>query len=104
MSIPKSVQELLDKKAEQDNTIDLNAYGNGLLDMYEALHQASATSGNITREALLKAFCAGSEFEIGEQESWASYNKFTGKQNPNNELNFDQWYDKNYRLMIKIMI
>lgn len=37
MEIPKIVQELLDKKAEMSNTIDLDAYANGLLDMYQAL-------------------------------------------------------------------
>ena len=37
MEIPKIVQELLDKKAEMSNTVDLDAYANGLLDMYQAL-------------------------------------------------------------------
>jgi hypothetical protein len=37
MEIPKIVQELLDKKAEMSNTVDLDAYANGLLDMYHAL-------------------------------------------------------------------
>jgi hypothetical protein len=32
--IPNIVQELLDKKAKEDNTIDLNAYGNGLIDLF----------------------------------------------------------------------
>jgi hypothetical protein len=34
METPELVQELLDKKAAEDNTIDLNAYAHGLLDMY----------------------------------------------------------------------
>lgn len=37
MEIPKIVQELLDKKSEMSNTVDLDAYANGLLDMYQAL-------------------------------------------------------------------
>jgi hypothetical protein len=37
MEVPKIVQELLDKKAEMSNIIDLDAYANGLLDMYQAL-------------------------------------------------------------------
>ena len=37
MEVPKIVQELLDKKAEMSNTVDLDAYANGLLDMYQAL-------------------------------------------------------------------
>jgi hypothetical protein len=32
------IQTLLDQKAEENNTIDLNAYANGLEDMYDALH------------------------------------------------------------------
>lgn len=34
MENPKLVQELLDKKAKENNTIDLDAYADGLLDMY----------------------------------------------------------------------
>ena len=37
MEIPKIVQELLDKKAKMSNTVDLDAYANGLLDMHQAL-------------------------------------------------------------------
>ena len=37
MEIPKVVQELLDKKAEMYNTVYLDAYANGLIDMYRAL-------------------------------------------------------------------
>jgi hypothetical protein len=34
---PKELQSLLDKKAEEDNQIDLNAYSKGLLDCYNKL-------------------------------------------------------------------
>lgn len=37
METPKLVQELLDKKANENNTIDLNTYGNGLLDMHKKM-------------------------------------------------------------------
>ena len=33
------IKTLLDQKAEEDNTIDLNAYANGLEAMYNALHE-----------------------------------------------------------------
>jgi len=37
MEIPKIVEELLADKAENNNSIDLDAYANGLLDMHQAL-------------------------------------------------------------------
>lgn len=37
METPKIVEELLADKAKNNNTIDLDAYANGLLDMYQAL-------------------------------------------------------------------
>jgi hypothetical protein len=33
------IKTLLDKKAGENNTIDLNAYANGLEAMYDALHE-----------------------------------------------------------------
>ena len=46
MEVPKIIQELLDKKAEMSNIVDLDAYANGLLDMYQALQlQQTGVSG-----------------------------------------------------------
>ena len=36
--IPHIVQQLLDKKAEASNKVDLDAYASGLMDMYNALN------------------------------------------------------------------
>ena len=54
-------------------------------------------SGSFTYEDLQQAFCAGCDFQRGEHESWETYNKFTGNQQPNKELNFEMWYEQNYR-------
>ena len=56
-----------------------------------------AVSGSFTYEDLQEAFYAGCEFQRGEHESWETYNKFTGNQQPNKELNFEMWYEQNYR-------
>ena len=56
-----------------------------------------AVSGSFTYEDLQKAFFAGCKFENGEHKSWETYNKFTGNQQPNKEMNFETWYEKNYR-------
>lgn len=56
-----------------------------------------AVSGSFTYEDLQKAFFAGCKFENGEHKSWETYNKFTGYQQPNKEMNFETWYEKNYR-------
>ena len=48
-------------------------------------------------EDLQKAFNAGRKFEIGEQDSEKTYNKFTGYQEPNREKNFENWFKSNYR-------
>jgi hypothetical protein len=56
-----------------------------------------AVSGSFTYEDLQQAFNAGCEFQRGEHESWETYNKFTGNQQPNKELNFEMWYEQNYR-------
>jgi len=47
-----------------------------------------------TKEDLQEAFNAGRNFEKGEQESWKTYNKFTGNQQPNKELSFEEWFNK----------
>ena len=44
-------------------------------------------------EQLRNAFNAGCRFVNGERESFESYNKYTGNQQPNKEMNFDQWYN-----------
>ena len=56
-----------------------------------------AVSGSFTHEDLQKAFNAGCKYQRGEQESWETYNKFTGNQQPNKESNFEKWFEKNYR-------
>ena len=45
-------------------------------------------------ERLRWAYNAGKAYEFGEQESWASYNKFTGEQRPNNNPTFDKWLEQ----------
>ena len=47
-----------------------------------------------SKKDLQEAFNAGRNFEKGEQESWKTYNKFTGNQQPNKELNFEEWFKK----------
>jgi hypothetical protein len=46
-----------------------------------------------SKKDLQEAFKAGISFEHGEQESWKTYNKFTGNQQPNKELNFEEWFN-----------
>ena len=48
----------------------------------------------IFKKSLEEAFNAGISFENGEQKSWKTYNKFTGNQQPNKELNFEEWFNK----------
>ena len=60
----------------------------------ETLNKSLASS--FTYEDLQKAFFAGCKFEDVEHKSWETYNKFTGNQQPNKEMNFEQWYEKNY--------
>lgn len=49
MEIPKIVEELLADKAQNNNTIDLDAYANGLLDMYQALQlHKTHVSGSVS--------------------------------------------------------
>ncbi len=45
-------------------------------------------------ERLRWAYNAGKAYEFGEHESWASYNKFTGKQKPNNKPTFEEWLEQ----------
>lgn len=66
-----------------------------LLAENESLRQQSAN--RFTEDDLRNAFYAGCKFENGDRKSWESYNKFTGKQQPNKEMNFEQWYESNYR-------
>ena len=62
MEIPKIVQELLDKKAEMSNTVDLDAYANGLLDMYQSLQ---LQQGVVSRqsEQLVCDYCGKDKVE-----------------------------------------
>jgi len=48
----------------------------------------------IFKKSLQEAFNSGRNFEKGEQNSWSTYNKFTGNQKPNKELNFEQFFEK----------
>lgn len=51
MEIPKIVEELLADKAANNNTIDLDTYANGLLDMYQALQlHKTKVSGSLSFE------------------------------------------------------
>ena len=47
-----------------------------------------------SEEDLKMSFYAGRNFEQGEQKSWSTYNKFTGNQQPNEELNFEEWFEQ----------
>jgi hypothetical protein len=47
-----------------------------------------------SEEDLRLAFIAGRNFEVGEQKSWNTYNKFTGNQQPNKELTFEEWFEQ----------
>lgn len=63
MEIPIKVQELLDKKAAEDNTIDLNAYALGLTDMYNVLNPNKFPDRSKARVIDRKY---GHNFDIGE--------------------------------------
>lgn len=66
-------------------------------DKSEKALRIGSVSGSFTKEDLQAAFSAGRKFETGEQDSEKTYNKFTGYQEPNRELDFEKWYELNYR-------
>lgn len=67
------IQELVDKKASQDNRIDLFAYAAGLTDMHNALSQKNNLSNIAEPEVKLKKFefrCDGCK-KVHEMSSYA---------------------------------
>ena len=61
MDRDKIIEEMLTAKANKNNTIDLNAYGNGLADMYDRLvklfarQHVSKQSSSLSNEQLERA-------------------------------------------------
>lgn len=51
-------------------------------------------NGKTINAILKEAFEAGRNYEKGKYESNKSYNKFTGTQDINKHLNFDDWLVK----------
>lgn len=65
MKIPIIIQELLNKKAAEDDTIDLNAYALGLTDMYHRLQTGMSTIRDGTKVRVIEEL-NGHGFNIGE--------------------------------------
>ena len=66
MNRDKLVEKMLKAKGDVNNTIDLNAYGNGLIDMFNELQKAVK---NINYDTVLEAVnCKVCGTKLSEQE------------------------------------
>ena len=75
------IEILLNKKAEENNIIDLSAYTSGLQDMYTKM-----ISNGVYTEEKVKTMCINSLRAFCE-------NVYFGE--PNWEVDFDEWFKKN---------
>jgi hypothetical protein len=57
MNKDKLIAKMLNNKVEKNNTIDLDAYGNGLADMYDRIIKLFAIH-DVTASTLRKKVCA----------------------------------------------
>ena len=49
------------------------------------------------RQVVADSFYMGCKYQNGENKSWESYNPMTGNQQPNKELNFEDYFTNKYQ-------
>lgn len=97
MEIPKIVEELLADKAANNNTIDLDAYANGLLDMYQALQlHKTQVSGSVLTDRLHKSKISEKILSETTEEIKNKAREY-GNSLVNEWISFDEKYPEIYK-------